>query len=399
MIYKDFQNLRLPMLGFGSMRLPLLPGGGDGDVDEAAVAEMVALAMERGANYFDTAYGYHNGNSERVMGRVLSRYPRESWLLASKFPGYDVSNFRPDRVEAIFEEQLEKCGVDYFDFYLFHNVYERNVGPYLDPDNRVLEYLLRQKEAGRIRHLGFSAHGSLAVIQRFLDAYGEYMEFGQLQLNYLDWDFQGARAKAEELNRRHIPIWVMEPLRGGRLARLSDGDAARLAVLRPEESMPGWAFRFLQGVEGVQMILSGMTTPAQMEDNVRTFEERRPLTDQEEKVLLDIAQGMYGAVPCTACRYCCDGCPMGLDIPMLLKLYNEAKFSPNFNIGMRVEALPEDKRPAACVGCGQCARVCPQNIDIPAALADLTEELKKIPSWADICRQREEAARRAREAK
>ena len=138
MIYKDFQNLRLPMLGFGSMRLPLLPGGGDGDVDEAAVAEMVALAMERGANYFDTAYGYHNGNSERVMGRALSRYPRESWLLASKFPGYDVSNIRPDRVEAIFEEQLEKCGVDYFDFYLFHNVYERNVGPYLDPANRVL---------------------------------------------------------------------------------------------------------------------------------------------------------------------------------------------------------------------------------------------------------------------
>lgn len=147
------------------------------------------------------------------------------------------------------------------------------------------------------------------------------------------------------------------------------------------------------------MILSGMTTPAQMEDNVRTFEDRRPLTDQEEKVLLDIAKSMYGAVPCTACRYCCDGCPMGLDIPMLLKLYNEAKFSPNFNIGMRVEALPEDKRPAACVGCGQCARVCPQNIDIPAALADLNEVLKKIPSWTDICRQREEAARRAREAK
>ena len=401
MIYKDFQNLRLPMLGFGSMRLPLLPGGGDGDVDEAAVAEMVALAMERGANYFDTAYGYHNGNSERVMGRVLSRYPRESWLLASKFPGYDVSNIRPDRVEAIFEEQLEKCGVDYFDFYLFHNVYERNVGPYLDPDNRVLEYLLRQKEAGRIRHLGFSAHGSLAVIQRFLDAYGEYMEFGQLQLNYLDWDFQGARAKAEELNRRHIPIWVMEPLRGGRLARLSDGDAARLAVLRPEESMPGWAFRFLQGVPGVTMVLSGMSSLEQLRANLDTFETDRPLSEAEKAALLDVAAGMVReqVLPCTACRYCCDGCPMGLDIPMLLKLYNEAKFSPNFNIGMRVEALPEDKRPAACVGCGQCARVCPQNIDIPAALADLNEVLKKIPSWADICRQREEAARRAREAK
>ena len=327
MIYKDFQNLRLPMLGFGSMRLPLLPGGGDGDVDEAAVAEMVALAMERGANYFDTAYGYHNGNSERVMGRVLSRYPRESWLLASKFPGYDVSNIRPDRVEAIFEEQLEKCGVDYFDFYLFHNVYERNVGPYLDPDNRVLEYLLRQKEAGRIRHLGFSAHGSLAVIQRFLDAYGEYMEFGQLQLNYLDWDFQGARAKAEELNRRHIPIWVMEPLRGGRLARLSDGDAARLVVLRPEESMPGWAFRFLQGVPGVTMVLSGMSSLEQLRANLDTFETDRPLSEAEKAALLDVAAGMVReqVLPCTACRYCVDDCPMHINIPEIFKALNGYK--------------------------------------------------------------------------
>ena len=378
MIYKDFQNLRLPMLGFGSMRLPLLPGGGDGDVDEAAVAEMVALAMERGANYFDTAYGYHNGNSERVMGRVLSRYPRESWLLASKFPGYDVSNIRPDRVEAIFEEQLEKCGVDYFDFYLFHNVYERNVGPYLDPDNRVLEYLLRQKEAGRIRHLGFSAHGSLAVIQRFLDAYGEYMEFGQLQLNYLDWDFQGARAKAEELNRRHIPIWVMEPLRGGRLARLSDGDAARLAVLRPEESMPGWAFRFLQGVPGVTMVLSGMSSLEQLRANLDTFETDRPLSEAEKAALLDVAAGMVReqVLSCTACRYCVDHCPRHLDIPGLLALYNEHTFTGGgFIAPMAVEALPEEKRPAACIGCRSCEAVCPQQLKISEALADFARKL------------------------
>ena len=373
MIYKDFQNLRLPMLGFGSMRLPLLPGGGDGDVDEAAVAEMVALAMERGANYFDTAYGYHNGNSERVMGRVLSRYPRESWLLASKFPGYDVSNIRPDRVEAIFEEQLEKCGVDYFDFYLFHNVYERNVGPYLDPDNRVLEYLLRQKEAGRIRHLGFSAHGSLAVIQRFLDAYGEYMEFGQLQLNYLDWDFQGARAKAEELNRRHIPIWVMEPLRGGRLARLSDGDAARLAALRPEESVPGWAFRFLQGVPGVTMVLSGMSRLEQLRANLDTFEADRPLSEAEKAALLDVAAGMVReqVLPCTACH-----CPRHLDIPGLLALYNEHTFTGGgFIAPMAVEALPEEKRPAACIGCRSCEAVCPQQLKISEALADFARKL------------------------
>ena len=342
------------------------------------MAAMVALAMARGANYFDTAYGYHNGKSERVMGRALSRYPRESWLLASKFPGYDVSNIRPDRVEAIFEEQLEKCGVDYFDFYLFHNVYERNVGPYLDPANRVLEYLLRQKEAGRIRHLGFSAHGFLAVIQRFLDAYGEYMEFGQLQLNYLDWDFQGARAKAEELNRRHIPIWVMEPLRGGRLARLSDGDAARLAVLRPEESMPGWAFRFLQGVPGVTMVLSGMSSLEQLRANLDTFETDRPLSEAEKAALLDVAAGMVReqVLPCTACRYCVDHCPRHLDIPGLLALYNEHTFTGGgFIAPMAVEALPEEKRPAACIGCRSCEAVCPQQLKISEAMADFSRKL------------------------
>lgn len=371
MIYKDFQNLRLPMLGFGSMRLPLLPGGGDGAVDEAAVAEMVALAMERGANYFDTAYGYHNGNSERVMGRALSRYPRESWLLASKFPGYDVSNIRSDRVEAIFEEQLEKCGVDYFDFYLFHNVYERNVGPYLDPDNRVLEYLLRQKEAGRIRHLGFSAHGSLAVIQRFLDAYGEYMEFGQLQLNYLDWDFQGARAKAEELNRRHIPIWVMEPLRGGRLARLSDGDAARLAVLRPEESMPGWAFRFLQGVPGVTMVLSGMSSLEQVEDNTGYMANFTPLTAEEQALTQRAAQLIRGdgTVPCTACSYCTEGCPQRIPIPTVLALYNGSILAPGEK-DYRGEYRSLPVNAGACVYCGQCRRACPQHIDVISALKD-----------------------------
>ena len=381
MIYKDFQNLRLPMLGFGSMRLPLLPGGGDGDVDEAAVAEMVALAMERGANYFDTAYGYHNGNSERVMGRVLSRYPRESWLLASKFPGYDVSNIRPDRVEAIFEEQLEKCGVDYFDFYLFHNVYERNVGPYLDPDNRVLEYLLRQKEAGRIRHLGFPAHGSLAVIQRFLDAYGEYMEFGQLQLNYLDWDFQGARAKAEELNRRHIPIWVMEPLRGGRLARLSDGDAARLAVLRPEESMPGWAFRFLQGVPGVTMVLSGMSSLEQLRANLDTFETDRPLSEAEKAALLDVAAGMVReqVLPCTACRYCVEGCPQKISIPDLFAIMNTKQIYHDWNADYYYNEVytKQGGKASSCIKCGRCEKACPQHLPIRELLEKTAGEFER----------------------
>ena len=375
MIYKDFQDLKLSALGLGAMRLPVVDGD-DARIDEAAAEKMVDYAMERGINYFDTAWGYHSGQSELVMGKLLSRYPRDSFFLADKFPGYDLSNM--DKVEEIFEAQLKKCRVGYFDFYLFHNVCEMNIDAYLDGQYGILDYLVRQKEAGRIRHLGFSAHGSLAVIQRFLDAYGEYMEFGQLQLNYLDWDFQGARAKAEELNRRHIPIWVMEPLRGGRLARLSDGDAARLAVLRPEESMPGWAFRFLQGVPGVTMVLSGMSSLEQLRANLDTFETDRPLSEAEKAALLDVAAGMVReqVLPCTACRYCVDHCPRHLDIPGLLALYNEHTFTGGgFIAPMAVEALPEEKRPAACIGCRSCEAVCPQQLKISEAMADFSRKL------------------------
>ena len=191
----------------------------------------------------------------------------------------------------------------------------------------------------------------------------------------------------------------MEPVRGGKLVTLEPDEEQRLHAIRPDDSIASFGFRWLQGFDNIAMVLSGMSNMAQMADNIKTFDHLNPLSDAERDILIEAAERMKNSIPCTACRYCCDGCPMGLDIPMLLKLYNEAKFSPNFNIGMRVEALPEDKRPAACVGCGQYARVCPQNIDIPAALADLNEVLKKIPSWTDICRQREEAARRAREAK
>lgn len=236
MIYKDFQDLKLSALGMGCMRLPVV-GGNDAVVDEAAAEEMVDCAMANGVNYYDTAWGYHNGNSEIALGKALAKHPREKFYIADKFPGYDLSNM--PKVQEIFEEQLKKCRVDYFDFYLFHNVCEMNIDAYLDPQYGIHDYLMEQKRRGRIRHLGFSCHGNLPVLKRFLDAYGKDMEFCQLQLNYIDWTFQNGREKVELLDSWHIPVWVMEPLRGGRLARLSDEEAAPLRAMRPRGTHPG----------------------------------------------------------------------------------------------------------------------------------------------------------------
>ena len=376
MIYRDFQDMKLSALGFGSMRLPVVDGN-DAQIDEAAALAMVDYAMAHGVNYYDTAWGYHDGNSELVMGKALARHPRESFFLATKFPGYDLANM--DKVEAIFEKQLEKCRVDYFDFYLFHNVCEMNIDAYLDPKYGIHEYLMQQKAAGRIRHLGFSAHGAYPVLKRFLDAYGNDMEFCQLQINYLDWDFQDAKAKVELLREYNIPVWVMEPLRGGKLARLVPEYEARLKSLRPQESVPAWAFRFLQSLPTVAVTLSGMSNMEQLKANIATFAEDKPLTNAEMEALLAIAKEMTQkiALPCTACHYCVSHCPQGLDIPRLLELYNEHCFTGGgFIAPMALAAVPEDKLPSACLGCRSCEAVCPQQIKISEAMADFAQKLR-----------------------
>mgnify|MGYP001132510154 FL=1 len=376
MIYKQFQDLQLSALGMGAMRLPVI-GGDDAKIDQLAVDRMVDVAMERGINYYDTAWGYHSGSSEIAIGRSLGRYPRERWHLATKFPGYDLSNM--NQVKTIFERQLEKCGVDYFDFYLFHNVCEMNIEAYLDPKYGIFDYLTEQKRSGRIRHLGFSAHGSREVIERFLKAYGKGMEFCQLQMNYLDWSFQDVKNKAALLAEYQLPIWVMEPLRGGKLASLAEEDAAKLKALRPDETIPAWAFRFLQSIPGVTVTLSGMSNMQQLEENLSTFEAEHPLNQQEMETLLGIADSMVQktSVPCTACRYCTSHCPQSLDIPMLLELYNEHCFTGGgFIAPMALMAVPEEKHPAACIGCRSCEAVCPQQIRISEALADFAQKLR-----------------------
>lgn len=375
MVYRDFQGVQLSALGMGAMRLPVV-NGNDAEIDSAETEEMVAYAMEQGVNYYDTAWGYHNGSSELVMGKALAKYPRDSFYLATKFPGYDLSNM--PKVKEIFEKQLDKCGVDYFDFYLFHNVCEMNIDAYLDEKYGIYAYLMEQKKNGRIKHLGFSAHGNYDVMKRFLEAYGKDMEFCQIQLNYLDWSFQDAKGKVELLESYHIPIWVMEPLRGGRLAKLAEKEEAVLKGLRPEDGIPAWAFRFLQSIPGVVVTLSGMSDLEQLKENIRTFETEKPLAKEEMDTLLSIADGMLnGTLPCTSCRYCTSHCPQGLDIPMLLNLYNEHSFTGGgFIAPMALSAVPQEKHPSACVGCRSCEKVCPQQIKISEAMSNFSEKLK-----------------------
>ena len=389
MIYSNFDTKKLSLLGFGAMRLPLTSDAPDAPVDEKLTAEMVDYAISHDVNYFDTAYPYHNGESERIMGKILKNYKRDQFYLATKYPGHQISeSYNP---ADIFEKQLAKCDVTYFDFYLLHNVYENSIQTYLDPKWGIIDYFIEQKKRGRIRYLGFSSHGRVGFLNEFLDKCGSQMDFCQIQLNYLDWTLQEAKEKYELLTNRNIPVWVMEPVRGGRLANLDEDSKKRLKAEHPSESIPSWAFRFLQGLPNVHMILSGMSDMEQMQDNVKTFEERKPLTEKETEMLLEIAESMKNSIPCTACRYCVEGCPKGLDIPMLLSTYNEILFSPNLTVKMRLDALSADKQPDACIKCGKCAKVCPQKIDIPTNLHSFADALAGMPSWAEMCRQRDAA--------
>ena len=388
MINVEFQNKQLSLLGFGTMRLPL---NNEGKIDEQQVKEMTQYAIEHGVNYFDTAWPYHGGESERVIGRILSEYPRNSYYLATKYPGHQILSNGYNPAE-IFEEQLRKCGVEYFDFYLLHNVYENSMATYLDPKWGILDYFKEQKRLGRIKHLGFSTHAQVDGLREFLELCGNDMEFCQIQLNYLDWTLQNAKEKVELLAKYNIPVWVMEPVRGGKLAKLDNKDEETLKKLRPNDSIASWSFRFLQGIPNVKMILSGMSNMEQMVDNINTFATEKPLSKEENDVLLSIAEGMKDSIPCTSCRYCCDGCPMQLDIPNLISIYNEIRVLPSVNAAMHIEFLDDSKKPSACLSCGKCTKICPQKIDIPNVMKDLCDRLDKLPSWKEICIEREAAA-------
>ena len=363
MIHTDFKGEKISQLGMGTMRLPVI-NGVDKDIDEEKALEMFDYAYKHGINYFDTAWGYHEGNAEIVVGKALSRYPRESFHLTTKFPGYDHNNF--PKVKEIFAKQLEKLQTEYFDFYLFHNVCEYNIENYLNPEFGVKEYLVSEREAGRIKHLGFSDHSGIECFKCFLDAYGDVIEFCQIQLNWLDWDFQEAKEKVRILNEKNIPIIVMEPLRGGTLVEPA-GSAEK-------------CFRYLQSIPGIVTILSGMSSMEQMQDNLRIFETNEPMGEDEKEALYEKAKKMTSGVPCTACRYCTTYCPMEINIPYMMNQYNQITFNPeglSWYTSMAIGGVEKGKKPWDCLSCGACKEVCPQQIDIPGYLAKLSAKLKQ----------------------
>ena len=393
MIYRTFHDLKLSQLGFGCMRFALDPA--TGEIDQAKVDAMFDLAIREGVNYFDTAYPYLGGKSETAMAEALSRYPRDSYYIADKFPGHSLT--APIDNIALFHVSLKKCRTDYFDFYLLHNIAEWSVKYYESEEYHIIPDMLRMKKEGKIRHLGFSFHGGPKLLEEFLTRHEGEFDFVQIQLNYLDWTLQQAKEKYEIITRHGLGVWVMEPLRGGKLAVLPESESAKLRQNNaPSDSgLPAsdasYAFRFLQELPGVMVILSGMNEVFQVEDNLRTFREPNPLTDKERSTLLEIAEALKTGVPCTSCRYCCDGCPVGLDIPYLLQCYNDFKFANSMTPSMRLDALAEDKRPAACISCGQCEHACPHGIKVPAVLAELADIYEKGPHWADQVKLRQKS--------
>ncbi len=369
MLSRKFEKINAApsLLGFGTMRLPKLYDDKE-DIDYEKAEAMIDYAYAHGVNYFDTAYPYHAQMSESFIGHALKKYPRESFYLADKLPSWFIKT-RED-VDRIFEEQLVKCQVDYFDFYLCHALNHNNFKVY--EELNVYDMLVRRKQQGQIRHLGFSFHDTPEALEYIIDKYP--WDFVQIQLNYLDWERQDAKKQYEVCQERGLPCVIMEPVRGGTLASLSPNALAVLKAADPGASAASWAVRYAASLPGVMTVLSGMTTMEQVEDNIKTMTDFRPLS-KEEYAVVEKAKNVFlenTLVPCTGCRYCMD-CPAGVDIPEMFKIYNDyriGKYGPGF--AQAYEKL-SGHNADGCVACGACMSHCPQSIKIP----ELMEEIRK----------------------
>jgi predicted aldo/keto reductase-like oxidoreductase len=365
----------MPKIGFGLMRLPEK----DGAIDIEQVSQMADAYMEAGFNYFDTAYVYHSGNSEKaVKEAIVKRYPRESFTIATKLPAWFLHT--PEDRDKVFEEQLDRCGLDYFDYYLLHSLEDgNNYDTYEKYD--CFNWGIKKRDEGKIRHFGFSFHGTPELLVQVLDKHPE-IEFVQIQLNYADWDNKIVHSGElyEILRDRNIPMIIMEPAKGGKLANLDDECAEILKAIRPEKSIASWAFRYVGSLSGIATILSGMSTPEQMEDNINTFKDFEPLSE-EELAAIDKVKEIMNRVElagCTSCKYCVEGCPMGISIPDVISAVNtKRKFPGDMRPQFFYNGLVDRYSHASdCIACGQCEGVCPQHLPIISLMQEAVEKFE-----------------------
>lgn len=387
------------LLGYGCMRWPMVDGAdGKKHIDQEEVNRLVDFALEHGVNYFDTSPVYLEGDSERATAEALNRHPRESWLLATKLSNFSDSSY--DNSVKMYRKSLEIFKTDHVDYYLLHSLsggedFSRRFG-----DTGIMEFLLKEKAAGHIRHLGFSFHGSKSGFDEMMALHdsGKYhWDFVQIQMNYVDWTHAGGRnTDAEylygELDRRQIPIVIMEPLRGGRLADMPAGTADLLKAKEPGESLASWAFRFVGSYPRVQVVLSGMTYMEHLQDNLRTFLNFKPVSDEEKALLEEVADRLenYPLVRCTGCQYCMP-CPYGINIPAIFRFYNDsvnagtyvtskeqkgyAKARRHYLLAYN-KTIPAVRQADHCIACGKCVSACPQHIAIP-------RELRRIDNYIE----------------
>lgn len=390
------------LLGYGCMRWPMKKGeDGKDHIDQEAVNEMVDYAYRNGVNYYDTSPAYLQGQSEEAAGIALSRYPRESYYIATKLSNFN--NFSREAGLKMYRDSQKALRTDYFDYYLLHAIgtsgFEGFEERYIN--NGLLDFLLEEREAGHIRNLGFSFHGRKEVFDQFMALHEKYhWDFVQIEMNYVDWKHAkvpenvNADYLYDELTKRNIPATIMEPLLGGRLAKLPAAIAEKMKEREPQMSIASWAFRFCGSYPNILTVLSGMSSMDPLIENVETFSHFKPLNDEEKAFLMEMANLMedYPTVPCTACSYCMP-CPYGIDIPTIFRHYND-----HVNSGEIAQSCEQDhfqrlkrrylvsydravetvRQADHCIGCGQCRPKCPQSIDIPRALRHIDRYVEKL---------------------
>ncbi len=364
MNYRTFEKTgqKVSLLGFGAMRFPTV----NGEIEPIQSQKMIDLAYENGVNYYDTAYGYHDGKSQSFLGQALKKYPRDSFFITNKLPIWACDT--PEDLERVFQDQLEKCQVTYFDFYLLHALDSEK---YAKCEKLGAYDFIKDKQAqGKIKNIGFSFHDTPECLEKICSEH--QWDFAQLQINYLDWEYQQAKEQYEILCKYNIPCVVMEPARGGALSNLS-GDANQVLLdYAPNQSITSWAMKYVASLPNVLTVLSGMSLEEHVLDNIKTFDEFQPLTD-EEQALIQKALTIHkktSLIPCTECKYCID-CPASVNIPEMFKIYNNYMLSKYKDGFVNARKEKSDCDDSLCIECGACMEKCPQKIAIPQRLKEI----------------------------